>query len=339
MSLSIFRLLPFQTLEFHLFAFSLPNKKMASPTTITPDTEPLEYTVKLFSSTKSTVIHLRPGKDLFALKTAVLSATTWFPDDLPPSRIVLYKEGDTGKTDSPTILQQNCTLIVRQIPKDAISLQVSDDRGYVSNPWIRPVVKESSFGFVDPQVNHILIADTSVVKAVMLGEIKTLPVADNLCWVSSRQVKDECKNSPRITPLDDYWPSYLFDCSKLIIGMTPDRQTSMFRMIYDCICRGNTIAGYEFPSYTEFCLLDEYRNTFYDFTIYLEALVLSKYARLSLKRPVKVSFVTFDYQQGSIAAMCQNDPIARNTLKLLVEEKDISELNIVSLRSRTFPDL
>ncbi|KAI8896207.1 hypothetical protein BC833DRAFT_598477 [Globomyces pollinis-pini] len=309
---------------------------MVSPTTVTPDTEPLEYTVKLFNSTKSTIIHLRPGKPLFALKTALLSATTWFPEDLPPSRIVLYMEGDTGKTDSPIILQQNCTLIVRQTPNDAISPQVSDDRGYVSNPWIRPVVKETSFKFIDSSVKHILIVDTSVAKAVMLGEIKSLPVGEHLCWISSRQVKEECKNDPRIAPLDTYWPSYLVDCSRFIIGMTPDRQTAMFRMIYDQIYQGNNISGYAFPPYSDFCMLEEYRNTFYDLTIYLEALVLSKYVKLSLKRSVKVTFVTFDALQGMIAAICQNDRITHDTLKLLVEEKDISELNILSLPSRTF---
>ena len=85
------------------------SKTMASPTTITPDTEPLEH--------------------------------------------VLFQDGDSGKTDSPTILSQNCTLIVRQIPKDAISLQVSDDRDIVSNLWIRPAVKESLFSFVGPLVS------------------------------------------------------------------------------------------------------------------------------------------------------------------------------------------
>ena len=183
----------------------------------------------------------------------------------------------------------------------------------------------------------------------MLGEIKTLPFGGHLCWISLREVRDECKNDPTIAPLDTNWPSYLDDCSKFIIGMMPYRQTLMFRnqicrgnsisgnevppqtlmfrIIYDQICRGNSISGYEFPPFTEFSMLEEYRNAFYDFTIYLEALVLSKYVKMSLKRSAKVSFDTL---QETITAMCQNDPIARDTLKLLMEERDISELNISS---------
>jgi hypothetical protein len=313
---------------------------MASPSTVTPDTEPLEYTIKLFDSDKSTVIHLRPGKDLFSLKSVLLSSTTWFPYDLPPSRIVLFQEGDNGKIDLPTVLSESCTLIVRQLPKDVISLQVSDDRGYVRNPWIRPVIKESSFGFVDSQVKHILIADTSVVKAVMLGEINTLPVADHLCWISSKKVFQECNADSRIPrPIISQWPTYINDCSRLIQGFTPGRFDVMFEMLYRCVLQDKEINTKYYPSFMDFNDSDDYENTCNDVGIYLEALVLSKYAQMSLKRPVKVSFVTFDYQQGSIAAMCQNDPIARKTLKLLVEEKDISDLNILTLRSRTFPDL
>ncbi len=315
---------------------------MASPTTITPDTELLEFTVKLFDSTKSTVVHLRAEEEnpLFDLKVILLKTTNWFPVGCPPSRIVLFQEGDIGQSDSPTVLSESCTLIVRQLPKDAISLQVSDDRGYVSNPWIRPVVKETSFGFVDPTVKHILIADTSVVKSVMLGEIKTLPVADHLCWISSKKVSQECITDFLIQkPTKSRWPSYITDCGRLIQGFTQDRQTVMFKMLYKKVLQGNCLKGVDYPPYDDFEDSEDYPNTCNDVCIYLEALVLSKYIQLSLKRPVKVSFVTFDYQQGSIAAMCQSDPIARNTLKLLVEEKDISELNILTLRYRTFPDL
>lgn len=210
----------------------------------------------------------------------------------------------------------------------------------MSNPWIRPVVKESSFDFVDPQVTHILILDTSVVKAVMLGEIKTLPVADHLRWISSKKVFQECNADTRIQkPIKTIWPSYINDCTRFIQGFTQDRQTVMFKMLYKKLLQGHCLGGSDYPPYDDFEDSEDYVSTCNDFTIYLEALVLSKYALLSLKRPVKVSFVTFDYQQGSIAAMCQNDPIARDTLKLLVEEKDISELNILSLGSRTFPNL
>ena len=102
-----------------------------------------------------------------------------FYRDTRYDRYLLFRERvsgftgtNIGKTDSSTILQQNCNLIVRQIPKDAISLQVSDDRGYVSKPWIRPLVKETSFAFVDPEVKHILIADKTSAKSLCFEKSK-----------------------------------------------------------------------------------------------------------------------------------------------------------------------
>ncbi len=82
---------------------------------------------------------------------------------------------------------------------------------------------------------------------------------------------------------------------------------------------------------------EDYPNTCNDVAVYLEALVLSKYVRLSVRRPIKVSFVTFDPHQGLITTLCLNNPEVHDILKLLVEEMDISQLNI--LYSRQFPRL
>lgn len=117
---------------------------------ITPETLPLTHIIKLYNSNKSLTIPFPPNKTLFDLKTAILLLTSWFPDDCSPSQIVLYEEGEQGKTDSPTALHKDSTLIVRRVPKNSLSIQVSDDRGYVSNPWIRPLINTSTFSFIDP---------------------------------------------------------------------------------------------------------------------------------------------------------------------------------------------
>lgn len=306
-----------------------------STTNISQETEPLIHTVKLYNSNKVVSINLRPGKDLFALKRILLETTTWFADDVSPSQIVLYEEGQQGKTDSPTSLQKNTIFIVRHVPNTSLSLQVSENRGYVSNPWIRPIVRPSSFQFIGSQVQHVFIVDTSVVKAVMLGEQNIeLPLQTQFCWISTKRVMEECGNDQRIQPLANFWPSYVRDCSFLIKGFTQIRQNLMFYHLY----KGALQDALNLPDYEEFENSNKYANTCNDLVIYLEALIICRYIRT--QRPnIKISFVTFDVAQGEMAELCKSSASALEALRLLVTDDDVTALNVYSLPSRNLSAL
>jgi hypothetical protein len=298
---------------------------------ITEATEPLRHTVKLYGTDKSKVFELLPDKDVFALKRHILDTTSWFPGS-PPSKLVLNEEGKEGETDSPTKVKKDCTFVVRLTPKNAVSVQVSSDRKHVSNPHIRPQIDSKTLEFLSCAVEHVVLVDTSVVKAVMYHEIATLPLRSNLAYLSTKRVKEECRDDTGAKLLALTWPSYIKDCGQIIKGFTQDKQTLLYKELYTVALAGRTLDGVEYPEYEDFEDQETYVNSRNDLVIYLEALLLSRYVRS--QRGLRVSFLTFDANQGFLADHFKRDAASAEWLTTLVEPDDIRALNVITARDR-----
>ena len=65
-------------------------------TEIREETEPLTHTIKLYNTTKFVALPFPIQRTINDLKRASLLMTSWFPEYLSPSELVLYEEGTEG---------------------------------------------------------------------------------------------------------------------------------------------------------------------------------------------------------------------------------------------------
>ncbi|RKO84588.1 hypothetical protein BDK51DRAFT_26987 [Blyttiomyces helicus] len=175
-------------------------------------------------------------------------------------------------------------------------------------------------------IDKFFILDTSVVKSVLLNERKALPTDPHVAYVVGKKTMAEIKNDARTATLS--LPGYIEELSNLIIGFTQDRQTLMFRKMYEGKFMSsylNATRGHQ--SWVAFNDHPDHANCCSQFVIYCEAILLARYIAANRTGKASYTFLTFDFGQKEIAAFLKSND--RASLQLVAEKRDIDLLTLL----------